>query len=160
METERQKSKCTRESTGTTFNQILSVLASIYFIKPVLVASVPTIVSLILLGRKFRQLLPLAFAVLVNALAQLLTSDPIIRFYLSILLLSVGCYVLYYLTTQKVIALGFMGMVIGIVVIPVLFMMLDASITSAFGISYLYSLVVTLIFGVLLLITLLNLTSK
>ena len=160
METERQRSKCTRESTGTTFNQILSVLTSIYFIKPALVASVPTVISLILLGRRFRQLFLLAFVVLVNSLAQLLTSDPIIRFCLLIFLLSTGCYVLYSLTNQKVIALGFMGAVVGIAVIPILFMTLGASITSAFGMAYVYSLVVMLILGVLLLITLLSLTSK
>ena len=155
METERQKSKCIRESTGTTCNLILAVLASVYFLisGPDLIVGLVSTISLVLLGRNVKLLLLLAFAIPAHiALNTLSIHDTMfVRFYSLVGLLLIGCFVLY-LITRKIISIGLATAIVALAFISLLFKLLELNSDFSFcSLIYVYLLFVSKIFGILFL---------
>ena len=148
---EQQKSKCIRENTGTTCNLILIVLASAYFLIsiPDLIIGLVSTISLILLGRKVKSLLLLAFAIPAHiALNALLIHETMFtRFYSLVGLLLVGNFVLY-LITREIIVIGLVTVIVTLAFIPLLFALLGLDFIP---LTYIYLLFISKIFGILFL---------
>jgi len=160
METERQKSKCIRESTGTTCNLILAVLASVYFLisGPDLIVGLISTISLVLLGRNVKPLLLLALAIPMHiALNALIIHDTMfVRFYSLVGLLLIGCFVLYIITRRmKIVSIGLATVIASLAFIPLLLVLLklDSDFASC-GLIYVYILFISKIFGMFLLASL------
>jgi len=151
MEMEQQKSKCIRESTGTTCDLILAVLASVYFLisGPDLIVGLISTISLVLLGRNVKPLLLLAFAIPAHiALNALSIHDTMfVRFYSLVGLLLIGCLVLY-LITRKIISIGLAAAIVALAFTPLLAVLLELDFIP---LIYIYLLFVSKIFGILFL---------
>jgi len=153
METEQQKSKCIQENTGTTYDLILAILASVYFLisGPDLIIGLVSTIALILLGRKVKPLLLLAFAIPVHIALNALSIHytVFVRLYSLVGLLLIGCFVLY-LITHKIINIGLAAAIAALAFIPPLFKLLELnSDFTLYSLVYIYLLFASKIFGML-----------